>query len=205
VPVETLTRVHETRNQFTPRWQSNETYLSAEQIEAGSHTRIQSADGNEGRPPRIEAPTRQGSGEADAVRRRRSQQITAGPITNDDSKDSRFRRSNRLTDKHSFGRVFNKAQRSRDNMFTVLYRPNGRNGPRLGLAIGKRNCRRASGRNRLKRVIRESFRRHKAMLGGLDVVVINQSAATDAPNQALFDSLARHWTRCRTAKTKQQG
>ena len=204
-PVESLTRVHETRNQFKPRWQSNETYLSAEQIEASSHTRIQGADGNEGRPPRIEAPTRQGSGEADAVRRHRSQRITAGPITNDDSTNSRFRRSSRLTDKHSFGRVFNKAQRSRDKMFTVLYRPNGKNAPRLGLAIGKKNCRRATGRNRLKRVIRESFRRHKATLGGLDVVVLNQPAATDAPNKALFDSLARHWKRCGTAETKQQG
>jgi ribonuclease P protein component len=90
-------------------------------------------------------------------------------------------------------------------MFTVLYRPNGKNGPRLGLAIGKKNCRRASGRNRLKRVIRESFRHHKATLGGLDVVVLNQPAATDAPNQALFESLARHWQRCGTAETKQQG
>ena len=90
-------------------------------------------------------------------------------------------------------------------MFTVLYRPNGKSRPRLGLAIGKRNCRRATGRNRLKRVIRESFRRHQVTLGGLDVVVINQPAATDAPNQALFDSLARHWMQCGAAGTKQQG
>ena len=90
-------------------------------------------------------------------------------------------------------------------MFTVLYRPNGKNSPRLGLAIGKRNCRKASGRNRLKRVVRESFRQEKARLGGLDVVVINQPGATRASNQVLFDSLARHWKRCRADETKRRG
>ena len=126
------------------------------------------------------------------------------PATRAASADRRFRRTDRLTDKHSYGRVFTKAQRSRDKMFTVLYRPNGQSVPRLGLAIGKRHCRLASGRNRLKRIVRESFRHHKANLGGLDVIVINQPAAAAAPNRALFASLADHWARCRTGPTKPQ-
>ena len=80
-------------------------------------------------------------------------------------------------------------------MFTVLYRPNGSDEPRLGLAIGKKHCRLASSRNRLKRVIRESFRQNRAAIGGLDVVVLNQPGAGAAGNDVLFDSLDRHWQR----------
>ena len=81
-------------------------------------------------------------------------------------------------------------------MFTVLCRPNGSSEPRLGLAIGKKNCRLATQRNRIKRVIRESFRRNRGLLGGVDIVVINQPGATGADNKALFESLDRHWQRC---------
>jgi ribonuclease P protein component len=78
-------------------------------------------------------------------------------------------------------------------MFTVLSRPNDSTEPQLGLAIGKKNCRAAVGRNRLKRIIRESFRHNRAQLGGLDVVVLNQPAAAKASNEMLFDSLEKHW------------
>jgi ribonuclease P protein component len=80
-------------------------------------------------------------------------------------------------------------------MFTVLYRPNGGDQPRLGLAISKKHCRQATSRNRLKRVIRESFRHHREVIGGLDVVVMNQPGTAVAGNAALFESLDRHWQR----------
>jgi ribonuclease P protein component len=85
-------------------------------------------------------------------------------------------------------------------MFTVLFSPNGTDQPRLGLAIGKQNCRLSTGRNRLKRIVRESFRQQRK-LGGMDVVVINQPAASRASNRALFDSLDSHWKRCSGART----
>lgn len=99
----------------------------------------------------------------------------------------------------AFGRVFEKATRSRDKWFTVLCRENEQGVARLGLAISKKHCRRASGRNRIKRVIRESFRQHQAALAGCDIVVINQPAAKAAGNQTLFDSLAGHWDKCEQA------
>ncbi len=90
-------------------------------------------------------------------------------------------------------------------MFTVLYRPNGSDVPRLGLAIGKRNCRLSTGRNRLKRIVRESFRQHRDELGGIDIVVMNQAAAATASNKLLFDSLDTHWKRCRSKNTDGAG
>jgi len=92
--------------------------------------------------------------------------------------------------------VFDKATRSRDQLFTVLYRDNELDFARLGLAISKKHCKKAVDRNRIKRVIRESFRHHSADLAGLDVVVLNQPATTAARNPAMFESLARHWRRC---------
>ena len=59
------------------------------------------------------------------------------------------------------GRVFKQALRSRDPLFTVLCRCNNSDLARLGLAISKKHCRRAVGRNRIKRIVRESFRQHQ--------------------------------------------
>jgi ribonuclease P protein component len=115
---------------------------------------------------------------------------------------NRFGKDNRLLNAADFGRVFQGAARSRDRLFTVLCRQNTTNLARLGLAISKKHCRRASARNQIKRVVRESFRQSKDMLAGYDVVVINQPGAAIASNIELFESLDEHWRRCRTAKPR---
>ena len=108
----------------------------------------------------------------------------------------RLEKYNRLPDGAAFDHVFKGAASSRDKWFTVLYRTNNKKIARLGLAIAKKNCRQATGRNRIKRIVRESFRLHKETLAGLDVVVMNRPAAASAANRQLFDSLAQHWQRC---------
>jgi len=116
--------------------------------------------------------------------------------------DHRFPRISRLTDAASFGRVFKKARRSRDNMFTVLTTDNHGSPARLGLAIAKKHCKLASSRNRLKRIVRESFRRNRAALAGLDVVVLNQPATHNADNRRLQESLQKHWKQCNAMRTQ---
>ena len=98
--------------------------------------------------------------------------------------------------------MFKKATRSRDKFFTVLARDSKDDVPRLGLAISKKHCRKATARNRIKRAIRESFRQHQQQLTCLDIVVINQPAAALADAGAMTKSLERHWQRCREAKLK---
>ena len=95
--------------------------------------------------------------------------------------------------------MFDKATRSRDNWFTVLCRQNDLEIARLGLAISKKNCRKAAARNRIKRLVRESFRRNQETLAGLDIVVMNKRSTEDATNANLFDSLSGHWKRCAKA------
>ena len=87
----------------------------------------------------------------------------------------------------------------------MLYRESGKTGARLGLAIAKKHCRKAAARNRIKRTVRESFRQNQAGLDGLDIVVINQPAATGASNRELFDSLSEHWRKCGTAARQTSG
>ena len=112
----------------------------------------------------------------------------------------RLQKENRLLNADAYGRVFKKATRSRDKWFTVLCRKNNLDIARLGLAISKKHCRQATGRNRIKRIVRESFRQHQAEISGLDVVVVNQLAAATATNRQLFDSMATHWRRCRAGR-----
>jgi ribonuclease P protein component len=51
-------------------------------------------------------------------------------------------------------------------------------------------------------MIRESFRQNQTELAGLDIVVINQPAASLADNSAMQESLERHWKRCSKAAHK---
>ena len=101
----------------------------------------------------------------------------------------RFGKHSRLLTAAAFDRVFEKATRSRDKWFTVLCRENDDGPARIGLAISKKHCRKATARNKIKRIVRESFRQHQAMLSGLDIVVINKPAAADAAREQLADSL----------------
>ncbi|HJY37969.1 MAG TPA: ribonuclease P protein component, partial [Steroidobacteraceae bacterium] len=48
-------------------------------------------------------------------------------------------------------------------------------------------------RNRIKRLVRESFRQHQHELPAVDLVVNARSAARDADNAAITRSLERHW------------
>lgn len=55
----------------------------------------------------------------------------------------------------------------------------------------------ATGRNRLRRIVRESFRHRSAELPPLDIVVMAREGAAATANADLFASLARHWARIR--------
>lgn len=111
-----------------------------------------------------------------------------------------FKQRFRLSKAADFERVFRQNQRSVDDLFTVLYRRNGLGYPRLGLAIAKRQLRFAAERNRLKRLIRESFRGAKEQLSDLDIVIIARRKAGGAENAVVFASLTRHWQTLSRAK-----
>jgi ribonuclease P protein component len=132
----------------------------------------------------------------------------AGSAAGDDITEQRpdhgLRPAHRLRKATDFEAVFGTAQRSSDALFTVLYRPSGLEVPRLGLAIAAKRVRTAVGRNRLRRLIRESFRVHKATLAGLDIVVLARDGAAQAANDQVAVSLAAHWKRLGRGRVQAQ-
>ena len=178
----------------------HETYIPAQQDQARAYPWFPCPHGDQGRAPRPQAPPRKGPRQADAVSPPASAATTSNIPGLTSTPGNRFSKDNRLLNAAAFGRVFQRATRSRDALFTVLCRRNDSNSARLGLAISKKHCRRATARNRIKRIIRESFRTQQDLLAGFDVVVINQPGAASASNAELFDSLDKHWRRCRKAK-----
>ena len=106
---------------------------------------------------------------------------------------ARLRRRARLTRAAEFEAVFADSIRSSGGGLVVLARPNDLGYPRLGLAVSRRAMRRAVDRNRIKRLIRESFRCEQSALGSMDYVVLARPGLEQQDNRRVFQTLERHW------------
>lgn len=78
-------------------------------------------------------------------------------------------------------------------MFAIFIRPNGGSVARLGLSVAAKIIGGAVRRNRIKRLVRESFRLHQHELPPVDIVVNARFGARDADNPAITRSLEKHW------------
>ena len=106
-----------------------------------------------------------------------------------DQRRRSFSQANRLNKPADFDRVFASKHRAIAGPFTALAAANGLGLARLGLAIPRHRVRTAVARNRIKRMVRESFRTHLQQLEGIDVVVmLNRNRAE--PNAP---ALAQIW------------
>jgi ribonuclease P protein component len=112
-----------------------------------------------------------------------------------ESPNLRFARGQRLLKPGEFKRVFDRACRSADKHLTVLAAVNLLPHGRLGLAISKKNVKLAVQRNRIKRLVRESFRHHQDIVSGYDVVVMVRRGIDDLSNAEITAALHKHWRR----------
>ena len=100
----------------------------------------------------------------------------------------------RLKKPIEYKKVFAKPVKSSDQYFTLLAIQNDLDYSRLGLAIAKKNIRKAVHRNIIKRTVRENFRLQKN-LGNIDIVVLARKEAIGVPLELLRKSLEKHWLR----------
>lgn len=75
---------------------------------------------------------------------------------------------------------------------------------RLGLVVAKKHARLAVQRNRLKRLLRESFRHHKAELAGLDIVALVKPGLWQQDNPSIRAVIEEQWARLLKQKRRAQ-
>ncbi len=110
------------------------------------------------------------------------------------SKEAGFSRQKRLLKPEDYKKVFEAPLRSTSSYFKVLARPNEKQVPRLGVIVAKKAIKSAVTRNRVKRLIRESFRKYQGDLGGLDVVVLlRKDMNTQRHLKTPVLCLEQHW------------
>jgi ribonuclease P protein component len=114
------------------------------------------------------------------------------------SRPLRFGAELRLRSKLQFDAIYAAGRRIDDRFFGVRVKPNGLAHPRLGLAVAVKIAGNAVARNRLRRVIKESFRLAQHELPAADIVVAVKIAVREAPASALRASLATLWQRVAT-------
>jgi ribonuclease P protein component len=107
----------------------------------------------------------------------------------------RFGANLRLRSKLQFDAVYAGGRRIDDRYFALRVKPNGLAHPRVGLAVAVKTAGNGVKRNRLRRLVRESFRLAQFQLPGVDVVVAAKYPAAEAPAASLRDSLATLWKR----------
>lgn len=109
-----------------------------------------------------------------------------------------FNRESRLLTPGQFQYVFTKPIRFGSRHFTILITPTNLSedsdkNNRLGLAIAKKRVKLAVQRNRIKRIIRESFRLNQHELPAIDMVVMVKSGIDQLDNKEINQELEKVW------------
>jgi ribonuclease P protein component len=105
-----------------------------------------------------------------------------------------FTRQHRLLSPRDFQRVMDKPLlRATQNGFLLLACENELDVARIGFVLSKRRVRLAVARNRIKRIIRESFRQQQDLLRGLDIVVMARDGLATLENPALHAAIERQF------------
>ena len=108
--------------------------------------------------------------------------------------DLRFGKKSRLLGASDFQPVFKNARFKVSCQHLLVLAVSGSiDNPRLGLVIAKKNVARAVDRNRVKRILRESFRHNQGLLPALDIVILARSGIGALGKAVLRSKIEKLW------------
>ncbi len=115
-------------------------------------------------------------------------------------KDHSFSKRSRLLHSAQFRPIFNGAAFiAASPSFLILANPSDR--PRLGLVVAKKHFKLAVTRNRIKRMVRESFRQYP-FEQSFDLVVMARPGLNADSNASIAKAIEKQWRRLKPAKQK---
>lgn len=105
-----------------------------------------------------------------------------------------FPREDRILSSEQYDKVFkNNEVRASAPGIVLLALKNDKEGARLGLVVPKKVLKRAVWRNRVKRVVRETFRISKGTLPNIDLVFIAKPSIGEMSNIEISSTLKKLW------------
>lgn len=113
-----------------------------------------------------------------------------------------FPRNNRLVSQSEFKSLFGQSEKVSQRYLLALYKPNQKTHARIGIIVGKRVANSAVARNKIRRIVRESFRAHQQVLKGLDIVVIARQQCDSQDKIQLREGINKLWQKLITQYQK---
>ena len=98
-----------------------------------------------------------------------------------------------MTNKLNFNDVLSSNTRSEDELFSVFFIKNKTNRCRLGVSLPKKKIAKATTRNKIKRIIKNSFNVFFQATRGIDVVVRAKKEPHPNTGDKILQSLDQHW------------
>jgi ribonuclease P protein component len=92
-----------------------------------------------------------------------------------------------------FKNIFQNSRRLHNSRFTILFNKNNEIVPRIGIIVSKKQVQKACARNRIKRLLRESFRLNQFKLPKLDIVVLVKKECLNYSNSEILEILRKTW------------
>lgn len=91
----------------------------------------------------------------------------------------------------AFQHVYSKRKRLSGRYYLLYYLDNDIGHSRLGVVASKRSVKKAVIRNRVRRIVKEAFRKQKNKLPSFDLIFIAKVCVSEASNRELYKCINR--------------
>jgi len=101
-----------------------------------------------------------------------------------------FARFFRLTKEKDFDKIFNEGKKKYTKTIGILYLPNNLKNNRYGIIVSKKIAKKATTRNKIKRIIRSSLKKQEIFLkNGNDIIILAKPQSIDAKNDEIEENI----------------